>query len=1498
MRSIFKILFLIFLLYFPLKGQKLAIKHFTPELGLPFEEICDIKQDPKGNIWVAGRKAVLESDGVNWQIYDYKNGLLISSFSRLAVDDSGNVWAASQYFDNIAFAKLDNGKCSIKYPFLNAFSKVKKLVGFLFLKSIPLVAIYGEGVFVFENEEWRKIGGLQTTSIYSIKKVDSLVYIFTRRGIKIWDGQKISSFKQEIFGDKQIVSALFSPDSKELRWFLTPQGLFIYEKGNLRKVGRAFDIEEPVTSNFSLAGPYFGKIFFGNEKELFSYDTLKKRLRLCGSFMGFLHGGANALLVDKFQNLWLGNYYGLAKLESFSFRIFSGLHSAVGRTISAIEKLEDGKIIIANELGFIVIDTRKLAFKHFYSKELYYASIIDLERKGDGEIYFASPVKGFGLLKWNGAKSKIKWLWKRGNEKAKSLSVLRRGKDLFLLYDFVLIKQHNGKQEKVVKTVKYSNFRKLFLDRKKRLIIASTAGIFQETSEGFSRILGSLPNSNNVYAFLDDEKYGKLVGTAAGVFKVDADTLKKIRLGDSYLDVPVYFILKGRKHELWFGTNRGLYRFTGKNLLHYSTADGLPGSEANRDAALVDDNGNLWFGFEGGMAEFLYEYDKLGKVPPPFVEIEKIESKEKRFIYATNSKLHSTDNELIFHFHAITQEHPSLLRYFVRLENYDKEWLEMKQTPGAFIRYTNLPSGNYVFKVKAKDYWGNISNVAESWKITILKPFYKGWKFTLVAAFSVLAFVIIISMLFLKTRREKILEREIKKATEEIRRSEELYRQMFRENLSVLLQVDLDTGKILDANDAAAAFYGVSLEELKKMRMGEIDEFFDTMIETIKKGLGAHGYRSKHKLPNGDIRYVEVYENLIRVDDKEFVYISVNDITEEEKIKSELEMTEQKYRAIIERMQDALFMVKDGKIVFANNAVYKLAGYSKEELIGKDFTKFIHPEDRSIVIERYRKALEGEETPEEYEFRILKKNGEIARVRLNVGRITLEGEIYSVGTLKDVTEYLKTREALKSSEQRYRELLENSAVGIYRRNTEGKIEIANSVLVKMLGFSSLDELENLTPEEVNVFFNYPERIFQDLLEKGEIQGYERELVRKDGEKIYVRESVKLFKDEAGKILFWEGIIEDITSSRKTLELLRESEAKNTKILEALPDPIIEITSGGVILNIRKIEQFGGYSASEMLGKNIENFIPENLREDFKKALTEALLEDKITKTVMVWEDNGKEIYLEIRFVKVESDLVFALVRDVTETVEYEHALIKAKEMAELTNELENKFLAHVSYGIRTPLTAILGYIQLIEEECKEKVSQLGAHEFADIKNSIGRLLKTIDSMVKSAEIRAGVYEKREEVFALEEVFLQEILPRYKNYAERKGLRLLFENKAGKVLVKGDKFSIGQIFDNLVSNAVKYTVKGKVEISLELSEENVIVRIEDTGIGISKEFLPYIFESFTEKKQPYNRQFEITDLGLPLVKKYAELNNIEIRIESEEGKGTKVTLIMKKFSDTI
>ncbi|MGE5351362.1 MAG: PocR ligand-binding domain-containing protein [Acidobacteriota bacterium] len=233
----------------------------------------------------------------------------------------------------------------------------------------------------------------------------------------------------------------------------------------------------------------------------------------------------------------------------------------------------------------------------------------------------------------------------------------------------------------------------------------------------------------------------------------------------------------------------------------------------------------------------------------------------------------------------------------------------------------------------------------------------------------------------------------------------------------------------------------------------------------------------------------------------------------------------------------------------------------------------------------------------------------------------------------------------------------------------------------------------------------------------------------------------------------------------------------------------------------------------------------------------------------------------------------------------EEALKEAKEIAERSERLKTEFLAQISHEIRTPLNAILSFNALIRQEIEDKIQGEIQEGFNIIERGSKRIIRTIDLLLNMSAVQTGNYEVCPTEVNVEET-LRLIIREFTALARQKMLALKFENNSVRNIIIADGYTITQIFTNLIDNALKFTNTGGVSVRIYDNENGRLsVEVCDTGVGISKEFLNNLFKPFLQEEMGYTRRYEGNGLGLALIKKYCELNNAEIKVESEKGKGS-------------
>jgi signal transduction histidine kinase len=229
-------------------------------------------------------------------------------------------------------------------------------------------------------------------------------------------------------------------------------------------------------------------------------------------------------------------------------------------------------------------------------------------------------------------------------------------------------------------------------------------------------------------------------------------------------------------------------------------------------------------------------------------------------------------------------------------------------------------------------------------------------------------------------------------------------------------------------------------------------------------------------------------------------------------------------------------------------------------------------------------------------------------------------------------------------------------------------------------------------------------------------------------------------------------------------------------------------------------------------------------------------------------------------------------------------LREANEKLRQANELKESFLASTSHELRTPLSSILGYADVLENEAPEDVQS-----FVDaIQDSGERLLSTLNRLLHLSGLRSGTYDVFYEPVDFTDL-LRTIADDYRPQAEEKGLAFEVDLPDGRVESVTDRTACGQIIRNLLDNAIKFTHEGDVNLRLEDGHDAVRVTIEDTGVGISPEFRPKLFEDFEQESKGLTREYAGSGIGLAVSKRFADLVDASIEIDSEPDVGTTVSV---------
>ncbi len=252
-----------------------------------------------------------------------------------------------------------------------------------------------------------------------------------------------------------------------------------------------------------------------------------------------------------------------------------------------------------------------------------------------------------------------------------------------------------------------------------------------------------------------------------------------------------------------------------------------------------------------------------------------------------------------------------------------------------------------------------------------------------------------------------------------------------------------------------------------------------------------------------------------------------------------------------------------------------------------------------------------------------------------------------------------------------------------------------------------------------------------------------------------------------------------------------------------------------------------------------------------------------------------------------------------ELTDYISELIIAKKEAQKSDRLKSEFISQISHEIRSPLNIIMSFLGMMWEELRETNREEITDIYDTIQKASKRLVRSVDLLIEASTIQSGMYDANFEKFDFIEDIVHPLFVTNKPKSEKKKVLLLRESSSLERTVFGDKKSLFAMMDNLLSNAIKYTDEGHIKVIDYNEGNNIIIEIEDTGRGISPEYLSKMYFPFTQESEGLDRSDDGLGLGMFIVKKYCEINNVELSVDSKVSEGTKFTIKipLAKFKDS-
>ncbi len=317
-------------------------------------------------------------------------------------------------------------------------------------------------------------------------------------------------------------------------------------------------------------------------------------------------------------------------------------------------------------------------------------------------------------------------------------------------------------------------------------------------------------------------------------------------------------------------------------------------------------------------------------------------------------------------------------------------------------------------------------------------------------------------------------------------------------------------------------------------------------------------------------------------------------ITEQVVLESRLQESEERYRAIVEQSHDAVAIIQDTRILFANARMCELVGYGEDEIDRMNLSDIVHPEDREQVREMIARRMEGEATADTFQARLRTKQGEVRHGEFGVATVFYDGRTAVLASIRDVSERRRVEQQLRESEEKYRTLVENQGEGVGIVDANEIFTFANPAAAEIFGIEEGDLvgqslMDFLPPEQQEVVYEQTEQ-----RKAGKESSYELEVIRPDGNKRAIVATVTPRFDADGGYDGAFGVFRDITEQRRMRRQLRESERKYRELLEHANSVILRMDTDGTVTYFNEYaERFFGYPEEEILGENVVGtIVPE------------------------------------------------------------------------------------------------------------------------------------------------------------------------------------------------------------------------------------------------------------------------------------------------------------------
>jgi len=716
-------------------------------------------------------------------------------------------------------------------------------------------------------------------------------------------------------------------------------------------------------------------------------------------------------------------------------------------------------------------------------------------------------------------------------------------------------------------------------------------------------------------------------------------------------------------------------------------------------------------------------------------------------------------------------------------------------------------------------------------------------------------------------------------------------------------------------NQGAERMFGFTRDEVlgkSAIQIGMI-RFSTAELEDLEMHLQQEGtWRAEKQLyhKNGNMFYGAITANVLKDENGQVTYIVfiIKDISLRKELEIALQKntealelklakrtedilkSEKRFRALLENNYDIISLLdRSFRVFYRSPSAYRITGWSNEELIGKDGTGNIHPDDIPKAQEIVQELMQHHGKPITCSFRNMHKDGHYQMLEgMVVNLLDNENVKAIVFNFRDVTDRVEADEKLLASEQRFRSLIEHSAEGITLTNFEGKVFYRSASAEKIMGKLPLDKTINRThPDDIMLISDITESLFK---EPGKPFEFQARFMHAEGHYVWLEGTfTNLLHVDSVKAIVAN--FRDVTNRKITEEKLKESEIHFRDTLDEMLEGVQIIGFDWKYQYVNDaMAQHGKYKKEELIGHTVMEMYP-GIEETSIYNIYEECFRDRVTihlENEFVFPDKTVS-WFELSFQPVPQG-IFILSVDITERKHAEQKVNqlnaslelrvsqRTEQLMKMNQELE-AFSYSVSHDLRAPLRAILGFTNILEEDYSSKLDDEARRITGVIKNNTIRMATLIDDLLGFS--RTSRHELIKTNVNME-ILVRDIISDQEGAPSEKSIEW---NITTLPVVYADQGSLRQVWINLVSNAVKYSGKEetpRIDIGSQEGVDETIFYIKDNGVGFDEKYKEKLFKVFQRLHR--NEEFEGTGVGLAIVEKIISKHGGRTWASSVKGGG--------------